>query len=142
MTLNCSFEELVTIIKEKTGKQLLLKYVSNDTVRVGYELQVKMPFLGTKSKAISLDVTLDEIKGSDLNLHYSTQTPVGDVLMSGLTSFIPSIHESDVVEVSGTSVIVHLDKVDKLKDTISKVTLNRICFDESAANLDFTLNHY
>lgn len=128
----------MTIIKEKTGKQLILKYVSNDTVRVGYDIQVKIPFLGTKSKTINLDVTLDEIKGSDLYLHYSTQMPVGDVLMSGLTSFIPSIHESDVVEASGTSVIVHLDNVDKLKDVLDKIMLNCIYFDESAAHLDFT----
>lgn len=132
------FEELHFLIKEKTGKQLLLSYVSNNTVQVGYDIQVKIPFLGTKSKNVTIRLTIDEVKGNDLFLHYSSQIMGGDMLISALTSYIPSIRDTDVIDFSGTNVIVHLNKIDKFKETLTKVRISSIYFEEEFTKVDFT----
>ena len=60
------------------------------------------------------------------------------MLISAITSYIPSIRDADVIDFSGTNVIVHLDKIERLKEALAKVKLNSIFFEEAVTKIDFT----
>lgn len=140
MVLHISINELTSLAKEKGGKDIYLHIVDDHTINVGYDITQKILFLGNIAKNVSLDVVIEKICENDLYLRYSTKILGGDTIVGAFLSTVPLFSSDDVVN-KGTDgeVIVHLDKIDKIRDFICKINLNSISFCADKVLVDFAV---
>lgn len=61
MVLNVPVNEAVEMIKAKANKPISLRIVNAKTINVGYEVSVKLPLIGNKSKNITIDFIIDKV---------------------------------------------------------------------------------
>lgn len=67
-----SFSELEEIIKDSTDQIVHLSYGDkSDTIAVEYTVSVKVPLLGTKSKAIRTFLTINNVSDMDVEITYA-----------------------------------------------------------------------
>ena len=78
---------------------------------------------------------MDEV----LQLHYDAG--MMSLLSSALAKFLPtSVMERGIVEfVDNSTVVIHLNKVEKAHQVLQHVDIQAIRFNETAAVIDFTL---
>lgn len=139
MVLYIPVNEAVEIIKAKTNKPISLRVVSTNTINVGYEVNVKIPLIGYKSKTISIDIIIDKVVNTDIYFHSSTGIAAGDSVIKVLLSFLPAINDSKVIDRQGDGhITVHLNEINQLKDSLEKVTINSISFEKDSILVDFT----
>lgn len=139
MKLNIPINEAVDIIKTKTHKPIGLRVVSSDTINVGYEVNVKIPFVGVKSKTISIDFVIDKVIDTDLYFHYSTGIMGGDTVINALFSFIPTVNDSNIVEkLKDGSMILHLCEIKQIGNVLDKIQIDSISFDKDSILFEFT----
>lgn len=140
MVLHIPINELTSLAKEKGGKDINLHIVDDHTINVGYDITKNILFLGNISKNVNLDVVIEKICENDLYLRYSTKILGGDTIVGALLSIVPLFSSDDVVN-KGTDgeVIVHLDKIDKIRDFVCKINLNSISFCADKVLVDFAV---
>lgn len=111
-----TFNELEEIVKGKTGKVVkLTRGDGTNTVKVGYNVVKKVPILGNVSKDVTALVTVNGIKGMDLDLSYSFSKGL-DLVASGIRAFIGDyIEKTDMLAwgEKDNQVTLHLDKIAK-----------------------------
>ena len=140
MILQISSPELTSLVKEKTGKDINFHIVDDHTINVGYNIIQKVMFLGNVSKNVNLDIVIEKIMNTDLYLRYSTKVFGGDALVGILISALPLFANGDIVKKDNKGeIIVHLDKIEKIKDLINKVNLDSIYFNSDNILIDFSL---
>lgn len=138
MVLNVSFSEIKETIREKTGKTPEILYVDNKTVKVGYMVAVKVPFLGKISKMIEVNITVDGFIGEELWLSYDAGIGV-NMIVNGLFRMLPLANE--LVELSESSkAVIHLDKIEKVHEVLQHIEVHEIRFDADGMNVDFAAN--
>ena len=78
------FSEIHSLIKSKTGREVVLSAISERTVRTEAKMSVKVPFIGKIEKTIGVEVTMERIDGQDVYLRYDsgmgTDMIIGGVL--------------------------------------------------------------
>lgn len=78
------FSEIHSLVKSKTGREVVLSAISERTVRAEAKMSVKVPFIGEIEKTIEMEVTLERINGQDVYLRYDsgmgTDMIIGGVL--------------------------------------------------------------
>ena len=79
MQFNLSYNEVVQLILEKTGKELPISYGGPHTLRISY----KVPLMG----AVGLDVNVDRINGSDIFLSYGGGAGIEFMVRTALGKF-------------------------------------------------------
>ena len=137
MTINIPFFELQDILKAKTGKDVLFRTVNDNTVSIGYDLKVKLPVVGTVSKTVWLNITIDEIVDEDLHLTYEAGLG-GDLLIKTLQKVIPSAKYLSYVDVkSDKKVIVHLHKIEDVHRALQQIDVEEINFKDDEVILMF-----
>lgn len=138
MILNISIDEAVDIIKARTHKPISMRIVNSNTINVGYEVSVKIPLIGNRSKTISVDLIIDNVTDSDIYIHYSTGIIGGDSLINALLSYFPAINNSKVVEACEDGhIMIHLNELDQLKGMLEKIEINSISFGDDDIMVDF-----
>ena len=78
MILQVPISEAVELIRQKSGKTVLLKVVNGNTITIGYEINVKVPIIGQVSKNVNVNVTIDKVEKEDVYLHYAVGMHGGD----------------------------------------------------------------
>ena len=58
MTLKFPIQEAISLIKDKSGKDVSLKVVDKNTINVGYTISKNVPFIGNISKELDVNLTL------------------------------------------------------------------------------------
>lgn len=56
MTLQIPIQEAISLIREKSGKDIRLMVVDNNTMNVGYEINKKVPIIGNVTKKVDVNV--------------------------------------------------------------------------------------
>ena len=139
MVLNVHVNEAVEMIKAKVNKPISLRIVNPKTINVGYEVSVKLPLIGNKSKNITIDFIIDKVVDTDIYFHYSAGIIGGDSVINVLMSFLPVVSESKFVDRHEDGLITfHLREVKQLEDILEKVKINSISFEQDSILIDFT----
>lgn len=140
MTLNIPINEAVSLIKAKIQKPISLRIVSSDTINIGYEIKVKLPLIGYKSKIVSIDLIIDKIIDTDLYFHYSTGIIKADTAINALLSYIPVVSYSRLADkYSDGHITLHLKEIKQLSDKLDKIKINSISFDKDVIMINFIL---
>ena len=85
MQANITYPEIQKYISDHYAKQVELAYINNSTLRISTEVQV-----WKLSKTIHVDVTIQQIIGTDLYLSYSGGWSI-ELVIAPLLSFIKQL---------------------------------------------------
>lgn len=141
MKLQIPITEACRIVKDKTGQDVNLGIKSNNTINLDYKLKVKVPFLGEVSKTVDCDVTIENVDGEILCLKYATAGIGIDMILKGIIAASPALSSKQIVEpLEGNRLKVNLGEIEKIHETLEKVTVNQICFVNENVEIDFCLN--
>lgn len=138
MTLQIPIQEVISLIKDKSGKDVSLKVVDKNTINVGYTISKSVLFIGNISKVVDVNVTIDKVIDNDLYLRYATGILGGDYIVDKLLSSLPLFTSSEIVDKDHNSgLIVHLNKIKKIQKFAEQIELKSITFGEDSVISDF-----
>ncbi len=129
MQFNLSYNEVVQLILEKTGKELPISYGGPHTLRISY----KVPLMG----AVGLDVNVDRIIGSDIFLSYGGGAGIEFMVRTALGQFKKQ-QGGDLLDIlDGNRLMLALGKNPQLAPVFDRIILKDIHFDERGIMIDF-----
>ena len=129
MQVKIEFYELQSLVRQKTGREIVLSAVDGRTVRV--EAKVKVPLLGEMEKNIGMNVSVEQIEGNDVRLKYDGGIGT-DMLVGALLTFLASDPEAAKMmeKTPGNGIVVHLDEIKEARKVLDMVELTNIVFQE------------
>ena len=132
-----TYPEIQKYISDHYAKQVELAYINNSTLRISTEVQV-----WRLSKTIHVDVTIQQIIGTDLYLSYSGGLSV-ELVIAPLLSFIKRLipDKTNFIQENGDhQLIVHLADIEEVKKALVLLSLNTITFEPDNICLDLRVN--
>ena len=138
MTLKFPIQEAISLIKDKSGKDVSLKVVDKNTITVGYTISKTVPLIGSISKEVDVNVIIDKVIDNNLYLRYATGILGGDIIVDKLLSTLPSFTNLEIVDKDRNGgLIVHLNKIKKIQKFAEQIELKSITFGEDSVISDF-----
>ena len=133
MKLQISYSELESIIRKKTGQSVEIGYVNPQTITI--RKGIKVLFV---QKAVSVNVEVVEIAGTDLVLRYDAGLGL-EMAAKGVMIYFKEALGNLVEERDQNALVVHLDQIEKVKGALSAVNLQTISFDDKTTIISFKL---
>lgn len=131
MTLHIPFPELQSLLLAKANQEVSLNYVDEQTVAVGKTVKLLR-------RQLSTNLHVQEVSGSDIVLAHDNAILVKSIMEVVKIAFP---HLTRLIEMRPpNAVAVHLDQIEQAKKAFEYITLNALCFQESGAIIDFSLN--
>lgn len=121
MKASVSFQELQKLVAEQTKQPISFEYVDNKTIKILYELN-----LGIVKKDIGIDVKVLDIMGSDLRVQYSAGFGIEGLVGMALNMVKDKIPEGMLEEQPDHVLLVHLDKIEKIKPVFERIEVKDI----------------
>lgn len=121
MKASVSYQELQRLVTEQTKQPISFDFVDNKTVKVLYELN-----LGLIKKKISVDLKVLDIVGSDLRVKYSGGFGMDGLVKMALNMANDKIPTGLLEEQPDHVLLVHLDKIDKIKPVFERIDVKDI----------------
>lgn len=142
MKLSVDYAEIIAAAKEKTGKEITLSTLNDKTVKVGYVMKVKVPFMNKYlSTTFDIDVTYEKLVGEDVYLSYNGGKGL-DMVIEGVKNLVPQLKDIEIIEFAGNNkVIVHLGKIEKAHEALEKISINDVHFTNECINVFFCLKY-
>lgn len=138
MILQVPITEAVELIKQKSGKTVMLKVVNDNTITIGYEINVKVPIIGNVSKNVNVNVTIDKVEKEDVYLHYAIGMPGGDAIVNSLLSLFAN--DIRIVEkCDNNGLVLHLREIEQVRKGLEYVELKSISFDTDSILVVFKM---
>ena len=136
MNIILDYQEILSLVKSKTGREIGLSAIDERTVKAEAKVSVKVPFLGEIEKSIGVRVSVEKIEGNDVHLKYDSGMGT-DMIIGGLLSFLSSTPAMKVVEkTQGNGIVVHLDEVEEARKVLDLVELTGIMFQEKGVTVE------
>lgn len=140
MKLSVDYAEIIALVKEKTGKEITLATLNDKSVKGGYVIKVKVPFMDKYfSTTFDIDVTYEKLVGEDVYLSYNSGKGL-DMVIEGVKNLVPHLKDIEIVEfANGNNVIVHLGEIEKAHEALEKIAINDVRFTDEGVDVDFSL---
>lgn len=136
MNITIRFQEIQSLVKSKTGREIVLSAIDEQTVKAEAKVSVKVPFLGEIKKSIGVNVSVEKIEGNDVHLKYEGGMGT-DMIIGGLLTFLSSTPAMKMVEkTQGNGIIVHLNEIKEAQKVLEMVELTNIVFQESGITVE------
>lgn len=121
MKASVSYQELQKLITEQTNQPISFEFVNPKTVKVLYELN-----LGIMKKKIGVDLKVLDIVGSDLRVQYSAGFGMDGMVSMALNLVRDKIPAGLLEEQPDRVLLLHLDKIDKIKPVFERIEVKDI----------------
>ena len=121
MKASISYNELQKLVAEQTHQPIGFEFVNPKTVKVLYELN-----LGIMKKKIGVDLKVLDIVGSDLRVQYSAGFGMDGMVSMALNMVRDKIPAGLLDEQPNHVLLVHLDKIDKVKPVLERIDLKDV----------------
>lgn len=136
MQVKFEYSELQSLVKSKTGREIILSAIDERTVKAETKVSVKVPFFGEIGKSIWVHVTVEKIEGNDIRLKYDGSMGT-DMIIGGLLTFLSSTPAMKMVErTQGNGIVVHLFEVEEARKVLDVVELTNIVFQEKGVTVE------
>ena len=136
MQVKFEYSEIQSFIKAKTGREIVLSAIDEQTVKAEAKVSVKVPFLGEIEKSIGVNVSVEKIEGNDVHLKYDGGMGT-DMIIGGLLTFLSSSPAMKMVgKTQGNGIVVHLDEVKEARKVLDLVELTGIMFQEKGVTVE------
>lgn len=121
MKASVSYQELQKLITEKTQKPISFEFVDNKTIKALYEIN-----LGFMKRKVGIDLKVLDIVGTDLRVQYFTGFGMDGIFSMALSVVKDKIPAGLLEEQPDNVLLVHLDKVDKLKPVFERIDVKDV----------------
>ena len=118
MKASVSYKELQKLVTEQTDQPISFEFVNSKTVKVLYDLN-----LGIMKKKIGVDLKFLDIVGSNLRVQYSAGFGMDGMTLNMIRDKIPA---GLLEEQSDHVLLLHLDKIDKIKPVFERIEVKDI----------------
>lgn len=136
MQVKFEYSEIQSLVKSKTGREIGLSAIDEQTVKAEAKVSVKVPFLGEIDKSIGVNVSVEKIESNDIWLKYDGGMGT-DMIIGGLLSFLSSTAAMKMVEkTQGNGIVVHLYEVEEARKALDVVELTNIVFQEKGVTVE------
>ena len=136
MQVKFEYSEIQSLVKSKTGREIGLSAIDEQTVKAEAKVSVEVPFLGEIEKSIGVNVSVEKIEGNDIWLKYDGGMGT-DMIIGGLLSFLSSTAAMKMVEkTQGNGIVVHLYEVEEARKALDVVELTNIVFQEKGVTVE------
>ncbi len=116
MKASISYQELQKLVTEQTQQPISFEFVDQKTIKVLYELN-----LGIMKKKIGIDVKVLELVGTDLRVRYAAGLGMDGMVGMALGMVRNKIPEGLLEELRDHVLLLHLDKIDKIKPVFERI---------------------
>ena len=132
------FEQLLSeYFQQKMIRQIKLAYVDESTIQMSAVVKIKLK-VAEATIPVKEKVSVKKVDGSDVTLTHQTRMAFDLKWEQGLELCEDVV--KDMLEVlDNHTVLVHLDKIDKLNTILEKVEMQSISFEPDYINLCFVL---
>ena len=132
------FEQLLNkYFQQKLISQINLAYGDESTIQVSAVVKIKLKVMEA-TVPVKENVSVKKVDGSDVTLTHQTGMAIGLKWEQVLELCESAV--KDMLEVQDNhTVLVHLDKIDKLNTILEKVEMQSISFEPDYINLCFVL---
>lgn len=121
MKASISYQELQKLVAEQTKQPISFEFVDEKTIKVLYEIN-----LGLMKRKIGIDLKVLEIVGTDLRVKYSTGFGMDGLVGVALNMVRDKIPEGLLEEQPDHIMLLHLDKIDKIKPVFERINVKDI----------------
>lgn len=121
MKASVSYQELQRLITEQTKYPISFEFVDQKTIKVLYELN-----LGFMKKKIGINLKVLEVVGTVLRVQYSTGFGMDGLVGTALNMLKARIPAGLLEEQPDHVLLVHLDKIDKVKPVLERIDLKDV----------------
>lgn len=121
MKASVSYNELQKLVTEQTNQPIGFEFVNQKTVKVLYDLN-----LGIMKKKIGVDFKILDIVGSDLKVQYSAGFGMDGMVSMALNMVRNKIPAGFLEEQPDHVLLLHLDKIDKIKPVFERIEVKDI----------------
>ena len=136
MKIVLDYQEIQSLIKSKTGREIVLSAIDEQTVKAEAKVSVKVPFLGEIKKSIGVNVSVEKIEGNNVHLKYEGGMGT-DMIIGGLLTFLSSTPAMKMVEkTQGNGIVVHLNEIKEAQKVLEIIELTDIVFQDNAMNVE------
>lgn len=136
MNITIRFQEIQSLVKSKTGREIVLSAIDEQTVKAEAKVSVKVPFLGKIKKSIGVNVSVEKIEGNNVHLKYEGGMGT-DMIIGGLLTFLSSTPAMKMVEkTQGNGIVVHLNEIKEAQKVLEIIELTDIVFQDNAMNVE------
>ena len=141
MKLQMSYNEFEQLLSEyfqqKMIRQIKLAYVDESTIQVSALVKIKLKVMEA-TFPVKENVSVKEVDGSDVTLTHHTEMAI-DLMWERVLELCEDVVK-DMLEVQdNNTLLVHLDKIDKLNTVLEKVVMQSISFEPDYINLSFVM---
>ena len=132
------FEQLLSkYFQQKLINQIRLAYVDESTIQVSAVVKIKLKVMEA-TVPVKENVSVKKVDGSDVTLTHQTGMAIG-LKWEQVLELCEDVVK-DMLEVQDNqTVLVHVDKIDKLNTILEKVEMQSISFETDYINLCFAL---
>ena len=132
------FEQLLSeYFQQKMIRQIKLAYVDESTIQVSAVVKIKLK-VAEATIPVKEKVSVKMVDGSDVTLTHQTGMAIG-LKWEQVLELCEDVVK-DMLEVQdNNTLLVHLDKIDKLNTILEKVEMQSIRFEPEYINLCFAL---
>lgn len=132
------FEQLLSkYFQQQLINQIKLAYVDESTIQVSAVVKIKLKVMEA-TVPVKATVSVKKVDGSDVTLTHQTGMAF-DLKWEQVLELCEDVVK-DMLEVQDNhTVLVHLDKIDKLNTILEKVEMQSIRFEPEYINLCFAL---
>lgn len=121
MRASISYPELQRLVTENTKQPISFEQVDGKTVKVLYELN-----LGIMKRKVGIDLKVLDIVGTNLRLQYSAGFGMDGLVGMALNLFKDKIPAGLLEERPDHILLLHLDKMDKIKPVFERINVKDI----------------
>lgn len=129
MQFRLTYTEVEKMIANNTGKELPMCYGGTHTLRVTH----KVPFMGS----VGLDITVEEIKGSDVIFSFSGGPAIEYMLRTAINKVKDQPGGEMLEMLGGNRLMIALGRNAKTVQIFERIDLEDIHFDEQTIMFDF-----
>lgn len=121
MKASISYQELQKLVAEQTKQPISFEFVDEKTIKVLYEVNLCL-----MKRKIGIDLKVLEIVGTDLRVKYSTGFGMDGLVGVALNMVRDKIPEGLLEEQPDHIMLLHLDKIDKIKPVFERINVKDI----------------
>ena len=133
MNIQIPYNELSGFVRDRFNQDLVMACVDERTISVGKEIRVAM-----LRKLVSVNLTVKQVSDNDVTLVYNGGMGL-DLLVKAALKYFKEKMGGFVEEREGNTLVVHLQKIDQLKDALKTVSLRGLVFDKTNANVQLQM---
>ena len=127
MKLQIPYNELEAFLMKRYNLQVKLEFVDEKTISITKNVVIK---------DATVYISVDQIVGNDISLSYQAGFGIEWIIKGALMWFKETISDF-VEEQEENKLLIHLDKIEQLDNTLEKIEFQAIGFDEANANIVF-----